>query len=301
MTKMISPEKHLKELLLNDPLYKVISDTPNEERLLTEPYLENIVDKKYYSTPEVASWFEITDAQLRYYIKPFEHYIFDDSLDNPTTATTIRLNLTAILKLRMILLLKDEYRVKGLKRLLGMDEQGHIVKQATPVLPAQKDELTTQVEMLSKVMQQMIKTGLFNMQQEDENEDIKMTINKDFLSNNIQLLSTETSQQLTNIQEKTEKLTEENESLQKQLNEIKNNYLKDVAVKIRERHIEQGVLQDLRHEALELFSTEKKTGFFEKVFRSSLLEIEKEKFITHYINCHLVARLEKALEEYHKE
>ncbi len=299
MTEMISLEIQLKELLLDDPLYRVISDTPNEEILFSDSYLQEIVDKKYYSTPEVASWFEITDAQLRYYIKPFEHYLFNNSLDNPTTATTIRLNLTAILKLRMILLLKDEYRVKGLKRLLGMDGEGHIIKQTPSALPVQKDELTTQVEMLSKIMQQMVQTGLFSMQQNEENDEVKMSVNKDFLAQNIQLLSSDTTQQLTEVQNRTEKLAEENKSLQKQVNEMKGNYVNDIAVKIRERHIEQEVIQALRNEALEAF-TSKRKGLFTKVFRPSKIEKEKEQFISSYITSHLIERLKIALSEYHE-
>ena len=66
------------EILRNDPLYAVLRDTPLEEILYTDSYLADIIEKKFYSTPEVAGWFDITDAQLRYYIKPFEHYIFDD-------------------------------------------------------------------------------------------------------------------------------------------------------------------------------------------------------------------------------
>ena len=87
-------------------------------------------------------------------------------VDNPTTV--IRLNLPSILKLRMILLLKDEYRVKGLKRLLGIEENGYIVQKqpaATTAL-APPDEFANKVEVLHNVLQQMIQTGLFHMQQD---------------------------------------------------------------------------------------------------------------------------------------
>lgn len=112
---------------LQDPLFQVIQDTPTEHIFLSEPYLDELIEKKYYSTPEVAGWFEVTDAQLRYYIKPFEEYLFDGIATNPSTPTIIRLDFKAILKLRMILLLKDEYRVKGLKRLLCINEDGHVI------------------------------------------------------------------------------------------------------------------------------------------------------------------------------
>ena len=104
MVETNTMKEKIMEILQGDPLYSVICETPLEETLYTAPYLTDIIEKKFYSTPEVAAWFDITDAQLRYYIKPFEPYIFDDMGDNPTTATIIRLNLPSILKLRMLLL-----------------------------------------------------------------------------------------------------------------------------------------------------------------------------------------------------
>lgn len=53
-------------------------------------------------------------------------------MTNPTTATVIRLDFKAILKLHMILLLKDECRVKGLKQLLRINEDGHVFQTQFP-------------------------------------------------------------------------------------------------------------------------------------------------------------------------
>ena len=113
MEQTISIKQRVHEMLADDPLFQVIQETPTESTFLSEPYLNELIEKKYYSTPEVAGWFEVTDAQLRYYIKPFEEYLFNEATMNPSTATVIRLDFKAILKLRMLLLLKDEYRVKG--------------------------------------------------------------------------------------------------------------------------------------------------------------------------------------------
>lgn len=98
MKQMISLEERIKEIFVNDPLYQVIKETPNEELFLSESYLSNFIEKKYYSTPEVASWFDVTDAQLRYYIKPFEEYLFNDEGSNPTTGSLIQLDYKAVLK-----------------------------------------------------------------------------------------------------------------------------------------------------------------------------------------------------------
>lgn len=302
MEQTISIRQRIQEALAGDPLFQVIQETPTEKTFLSEPYLENLIDKKFYSTPEVASWFEVTDAQLRYYIKPFEHYIFDDMTDNPTTATIIRLNFPSILRLRMILLLKEEYRVKGLKRLLGIDENGHIVKQqpAATIALAPPDELANKVDVLSNVLQQIIQTGLFHMQQDDETGTMQITINQDYLAQNIKLLSVESTQQLNEIQDRTEKLTEESKSLQKQITELKEENKRDIVVKIRERQIENEVVTTLRAEALEQFTTQKKSGIFAKLFRSSQIELEKERFINQYLAENLLKRLEEALTEYHE-
>lgn len=290
------------EILQDDPLYAVLRDTPLEETLYTDPYLANIIEKKFYSTPEVAGWFDITDAQLRYYIKPFEHYIFDDMEDNPTTATVIRLNLPSILKLRMILLLKEEYRVKGLKRLLGIEENGYIVRNqpaATTAL-APPDELSHKVEVLNNVLQQMMQTGLFHMQQDDKTGAMHITVSQDYLAQNIKLLSAESTEQLSAIQDRTEKLSAESKSLQQQITQLKEDNKKDIVVKIRERQIENEVVATLRTEALEEFATQKRAGIFAKLFRSSQIELEKERFINQYLAKNLVERLQKALTAYHE-
>ena len=58
---------------------------------------------------------------------------------------------------------------------------------------------------------------------------------------------------------------------------------KDIVVKIRERQMENEVVATLRTEALEQFATQKKPGIFAKLFRSSQIELEKERFINQYL------------------
>ena len=296
-------EQKILELLQGDPLYTVICETPLEAVLYNDLYLNEIIEKKFYSTPEVASWFDITDAQLRYYIKPFEHYIFDDLTDNPTTATLIRLNLPAILKLRMILLLKDEYRVKGLKRLLGNDENGYIVKQqpATTTELASPDELAKKIDVLSNIIQQMMQTGLFNMQPDDENGTMHITINQDYLAQNIKLLSAESTEQLSAMQDRTEKIEKEQEGIKEQLQGINDRSKVDIAVKIREKQIETNVINSLRNKALLSFMAQKKWPLFAKLFRSTQFELEKEQFIEAFIKQHLQENLLVEFKKYNNK
>ncbi|MFB7160340.1 MULTISPECIES: hypothetical protein [unclassified Lysinibacillus] len=292
-----------KELVLgivqHDPLFVVLQNTPSEKLLYNDGYLAHIEETNYYSTSEVASWFEITDAMLRYYIKPFEQYIFDNATNSPNT--NIRLSLPAILRLRMILLLKDEHRVKGLKLLLGIDDNGQLIKHQITATTMGTDDLANKVDVLGNVLQQMIQTGLFNILPDEEHGAIQVTINQDFLAQKIQLVSSESDLQVEDIQKETAELKLENENLQKQISELQEHSVKDIVQKIRERHIENEIVSTLRTEALQQYSIENKAGYFRKLFRSSQIEMEKEQFVLSYISKYLEERLEVALNNYYGE
>lgn len=295
-----TPEK-IATILQEDPLFAVIQDTPLEETLYTDSYLSEIVEKKFYSTPEVARWFDITDAQLRYYIKPFEHYLFDDTSMNPTTATVIRLNFPAILKLRMILLLKNEYRMKGIKRLLNIQENGHLTKKqvVATTTSAAPNDLTHQVAMLHHVVQQIMQTGLFHLKQDNGTGATKIEVNEDYFIENIQPLTLASNEQMSNIQNQIEQITEENKQLHQKIIELSDTTAKDLAIKMRERQIEKQVISALHTEATIRFTKQKKPSIFAKLFRSAQIEADKEFFTTAYLAEHLPKRLEKAMEDYY--
>ena len=303
MEQMISTGQRIKEYFAEDPLYQVIKDTPTEKLFLSEPYLVKIIEKKYYSTPEVASWFDVTDAQLRYYIKPFEEYLFDDEASNPTTGTLIRLDYKAVLKLRMILLLKDEYRVKGLKQLLRINKDGHVVK-TKPTSTTEiglTDDIEYRLNAMSQVLEQIMKTGLFVMVPNEETEQMQLTLNQDFLLQEIKALPTETSQEVEEIQTITKKLEQENNELKKKVEEIVASNKEDIAIRIREKSIEQTVLNRLQNEAIQLYTQQKRKPIFQKLFRSTQLEVEKKLYITAYIEENFSKQLTFALQEYHKQ
>ncbi|MCT6903967.1 MAG: hypothetical protein M3Z48_12060, partial [Lactobacillus sp.] len=299
MEQTISIEKRIQEVLANDPLFNVIQETPAEHHFLSEPYLNELIEKKFYSTPEVANWFDVTDAQLRYYIKPFEEYLFYGQATNPTTATVIRLDFKAILKLRMILLLKDEYRVKGLKQLLRINEDGHIVKQ----VPTQGNLPDTtndkRLDTLSQALAQIMCTGLFQMDQDEDTEELKLTLNEDFLQQKIRALPSESSQEIEKLQLLTEQLNQKNQELAEKVKGILTSNKEDIAIKIREKHIEQVVLNRLENEALTQYAATKGLQLFGKLFRSTQIEIQKKQYITTYIEEHFPERLMQELHQYH--
>lgn len=50
MEQTISVEQRIQEVLINDPLFQVIRETPTEQLFLSEPYLNELIEKKYYYT-----------------------------------------------------------------------------------------------------------------------------------------------------------------------------------------------------------------------------------------------------------
>ncbi len=299
MLKLNDAKEMVLGIVQHDPLFVEIQNTPLEELLYNDDYLAYIEESNHYSITEVAGWFEITDAMLRYYIKPFEQYIFDKASYSPYT--NIRLTLPAILRLRMILLLKDEHRVRGLKLLLGIDDNGQLIKHQITATTTGTDDLANKVDVLGNVLQQMIQTGLFNILPNEEHGSLQVTINQDFLAQKIQLVSSESDLQVEEMQKETAELKQENENLQKQISELQERSVKNIVQKIRERHIETEIVSTLRTEALQQFAMENKAGFFRKAFRSSQIEMEKEQFVLSYISKHLEERLDVALNNYYVE
>ncbi|WP_312125719.1 hypothetical protein [Lysinibacillus boronitolerans] len=297
MLKVNDAKEMVVEIVQDDPLFVALQHTPLEENLYNDGYLAEIDESKHYTIAEVAGWFDITDAMLRYYLKPFEQYIFDNA--SPNTNSNIRLNLPAILRLRMILLLKDEYRVRGIKLLLGIDDNGQLLKHQITATTMDSEDLSHKIDLLGNVLQQMIQTGLFQILPNEEQGTLQVNINQDFLDKNIQRFSNNSVLQVEEIQKETLELKQENEHLQKQITELQENSVKDIVQKIRERHIENEIVSTLRTEALQQYSQQNKIGFFTKFFKSAQIEMDKEQYVLSYISKHLEERLEIALNDYY--
>ncbi|MBD8520224.1 hypothetical protein [Lysinibacillus fusiformis] len=297
MLKVNNAKEMVLGIVQDDPLFVALQHTPLEESLYNDDYLADIDETNHYTIAEIAGWFDITDAMLRYYLKPFEQYIFDNT--TPNEHGNIRLDLPAILRLRMILLLKDEYRVKGIKLLLGIDDNGQLLRHQITATTMDSGDLSHKIDVLGNVLQQMIQTGLFQILPDEKHGTLQVNINQEFLAENIQRLSSDSALQFEEIQKETSELKQENENLQQQITELQENSVKDIVQKIRERHIENEIVSTLRTEALQQFTMNNQVSFFKRMFRSSQIEMEKEQFVLNYISTHLEERLEVALNDYY--
>ncbi|MEK5217729.1 hypothetical protein [Psychrobacillus sp. FSL H8-0487] len=198
MNKQEENKDIVQRLLPNDKLYEVLKDSPEEEILYSAQYFSEIVEKQHYSTIQVAEWFGINDGQIRYYIKPFHEYIFEGEDDDPSTPTAIRLGFTAILKLHMIIILKDRYRIGGIKKLLGIDGQGYVVRRNEKVsaereIVASADvDVHEQLNTLNAMMETVINSGLFKQTEEG----LKPSINLQDITEQIEQIRRESQQKL---------------------------------------------------------------------------------------------------------
>lgn len=294
------------EYVADDPLYAIIKDTPQEEILFTDDYLKDIIEKKGYAMLDIAEWFDISDGQLRYYLRPFHDYIFEENgVVTNTTNNVLRLNLRAILKLRMIILLKDEYRVKGLKQELGLDGEGYITKHfqraASPINnnevarldDGNYEDLIEQIGFLTKVIEEMLNTGVFKRIQSEDG--LKIVQNDDYFDQRLKLIVDSSKEEIEGSSRKELELKEE--KLNERLNEVellKKDYERrlgdleraaqsdsdSVATKLDK--IEQ--MDKLRVAALEEWSKNNKYGIWAKLTRSDQIEVEKEQFVKEYIS-----------------
>lgn len=293
-------EEEVREMVLSyikeDKLYRVIKDTPHEQILFSDEYLKTIVEKRLYPLADIAEWFNTSDGSLRYYLKPFEVYIFqDDGIVSGQTNNVLRLSVQSVLRLRMLNLLRKEYRVKGLKQLLGLDGEGYVTK-AAPISSSREvgsfgnedhdekfEELQDQIETMANMLSGIMKSGLFTVSTEGDKTQI-------VLNEQIQLITQNVEQAETL---KLELSNKENE-LKKMEDETREKYL-SVSAKLNKLEL----TQKYRLEALKLWKERNKYGVWAKLTKSDQIELERTQFIDDYVNTRLkeVIKSENKLEE----
>lgn len=294
-----------KELLRDDILFEHIAGTDKEELLFTEDYLVNLKEKTWYTTNEVADWFGVSDGQLRYYVKPFYEYIFSE--DNPSLSTAYRVNIESTFRLRMIIMLKDQHRLQGLKKLLGVGRVSKVSPRNSndnsPELTSGEnqriEQLEKQLSNLTNMMGQILNTGVFELEDGENGKEIKLR--EDFISEKLKMLQSPIDNiDLSEFERKTESVARENEKLQKQVDQIVKDKKIDVAIRMKESQIENEVIAKLRAEATKKWAEQSKFGFIAKITKQEEIAADRESYISDYFATHLNERLRVAFDKYHE-
>ena len=228
-----------------DPLFKVIKTAKTaklDRELYAEDFLEELDLNSHYGTKPISTWFNVSDSNLRYYIKELQSdYLYEEN--SPSFNNSFRFKGIAVIKLWMIMQLKDEYKMKGLNRLISGQELGFPEVASVPV---DLKKLETQLE---GTIRQLALSGIFTLEQNESGNHLVLNKNLD---------------RVLNQSEEQEKLKELEHRAAIVQGELNNENLRLENTEDR--------LKDLKRylELMELkFTPAKNTGFFSKLFKSS--------------------------------
>lgn len=163
---------YIQKVLKDDPLFKAVVSRGYDKELFSDSYLEDINTAGTYGTVKVAEWFNVSDSQLRYYIKPNIAYLVEEG--TPVNEFAYRLTFTAVLKLRMMLLLKDDYKMKGLELLISEEA---IVSQKPESLTTNDSKI---LENISKSVKEIASSGLFDIKIDEHSSEPIINLNANF-------------------------------------------------------------------------------------------------------------------------
>jgi hypothetical protein len=204
-----------------DSLFNLIMDREQLKKELFHQRFISILEKdthRWYSVAEAGRILggdkSIPPSTLTYYIDNLSEYIIPD--DAPSNKY-IRLNYLSLIKMKMVLLLKDEFRLNGLRAELGITgNPKHVMPKSdsSTHFDQREEELIEKMERLEAMNHAM--WALLMEQGEDGRPQLKK-----------QLQSLMKSETLLIEEQSTfsKKLEEQNETLEKLINE--NNQLKE--------------------------------------------------------------------------
>ncbi|WP_214484490.1 hypothetical protein [Bacillus sp. SM2101] len=257
----------IKERLHNDKLFEEAQKRPEIiSNVLNEAFLDKLDEHHWYSTSDAGEILDCPDSTVRYYIKQLENYIIPENA--PTVGKGIRIDYISLIKLKMALLLRDEFKVSGLKMLVGID--GAVVNTPTSTEIDVESSDRTEIERLEYIVKQMLSTGLFNISEEKNAEGYslpKVTLNNDILqkiesANNLLEGQTKVEERLSLLEQDRTKLSNHIEDLEKE----------------RQKNMSWETRTRLRSKALKKWDEQ---SFLKRKFAK---ESEKEEFIQNVID-----------------
>jgi hypothetical protein len=208
-----------------DSLYKLIMDREQLKKELLHQRFISILQKdihRWYSVAEAGRILggdkTIPPSTLTYYIDNLSEYIIPD--DAPSNKY-IRLNYLSLIKMKMVLLLKDEFRLNGLRAELGITgNPKHVIPKKDSNLPSVEGyDIIEKVEQLEAVNKLLL--GLLVEQGENGQPELKKPLQA-LLSSDTLLLEDQTKV-LKKLEEQTstiEDLAKENKKLREREEEI---------------------------------------------------------------------------------
>ncbi len=206
--------------LEHDPLYKILKDRPDQyEELFRSEFIDQVDLSTWYSTTQAGQILAdpetkkaVPASSLKHYIDNMFEYVMPEEAPN---TRSIRLNYLSIIKLKMIWLLKKEFRLSGLQ-----SEVGILGKTETPSKASVPEN-----NQYSEDMQKIIQMNQFLLQQffdEDEegNYQMKQPVKQLLDSPNLLTSGEDIKEDLNQVKEDLKKERTKKEELEKKLEEF---------------------------------------------------------------------------------
>lgn len=154
----------------SDPLFNLLKRKNKLGLIFDNEYIRALEKLTWYSTTQVAPMCDSTTSNVQYYLRSFIDYL--EIEETPSTGNAFKIDYKGVIRLKMIFLLKDEYRVKGLKQELGYES---IVKPVRPHLPT-SDLNDQQQESLDYLMSFLRESGLVLLNEESREVEVNPAI-----------------------------------------------------------------------------------------------------------------------------
>jgi hypothetical protein len=298
-----------------DPLFEVIESKGWIDELLTDEFITDLSEQNWFSTVELANIIGVGDGTLRYYVKnPFSDYLAAEN--SPSTKSAYRLNRLAGVKLKMMMMLKKEYKREGLLRLIGLE--GYVVQSPQTQSVSREmvnansmEDLAKKVQNLELVMKSIIETGIFG-EEEVENGGKRLVVNQNSLTDPVmKLLGVNDAEGLKTkmegiirengqLKENQEKMMDDYKKLQHFLNENRENNRdkKDILKKIEHNRIEVAVRERLKSEGEMKWEEQNKAGVMAYLFRRKDLAVQKKEFTDKYVAERFETDFSEEIEKY---
>lgn len=283
----------------DDPIYKMCLINHLEDELFPEPIL-SMHHETSYSTVDTGKILNRPDSTIRNHFRSeLIEYIAPERFGK-----YYRMDYRCVFKLHMIFLLMEKRGKSTVDILveLGIEpavaatnynsRRGTLYKSVPPqkneVGPS--EELIAKVEALTKMVEQIMNTGLYEVKELNGNKQI--VLKEEYSQTGYKLLQ-ENNEDVEKLKQENKELKEKIEQVNKTVEENK----KDVAVQIKERRLETQVRVILQAEALRKWAEQNKAGLIAKLFQSEKYEIEKVEYINRYVEEHINERLKEVIKE----
>lgn len=273
----------------NDPIYRMcLIHEITEDELFPEPIL-SMHHETSYSTVDTGKILGRPDSTIRNHFRTdLLEYVAPERFGK-----YYRMDWKCVFRLHMIFWLMERRGKSTVDILVELGTEpavavtnfnarkGVIHKSLPSNEVGPSDELLKKVDMLTKMVEQVVSSGLFEIQQNEAGEK-RIALKEEYASSKFKLLA--------DNNDKIEQVIKDNEQLKREN--------RDIVAAIKEDRLKSKIKEDLQREALSKWNAENKRGIIEKIFgNQDEYDNKKINYTNKYVEEHINERLNQLKDE----